>query len=124
MTSLCPRQNGVKISGGSSEQEFDYAVLAAPFQTVTSLLPQDALAAPLQAKLEHFEPSPITVGIPAVILRALRALGQATGTGEPPLRVTLDKRLHIAAGLGGGASDAGAAQMASVLSGRVEEVIR
>ncbi|WAC59163.1 4-(cytidine 5'-diphospho)-2-C-methyl-D-erythritol kinase [Brevundimonas sp. SL130] len=44
-----------------------------------------------------------------LILRALRALGEATGTGEPPLKVTLDKCLPIAAGLGGGSSDAGAA---------------
>lgn len=44
-----------------------------------------------------------------LILKALRALGQATGTGEPRLHVTLDKRLPIAAGLGGGSSDAGAA---------------
>jgi 4-diphosphocytidyl-2-C-methyl-D-erythritol kinase len=44
-----------------------------------------------------------------LILRALRALGGATGTGDPALRVTLDKRLPIAAGLGGGSSDAGAA---------------
>lgn len=44
-----------------------------------------------------------------LILRALRALGGATGTGEPPLKVTLDKRLPVAAGLGGGSSDAGAA---------------
>ena len=44
-----------------------------------------------------------------LILRALRALGQATGSGEPPLKVTLDKRLPIAAGLGGGSSDAAAA---------------
>jgi 4-diphosphocytidyl-2-C-methyl-D-erythritol kinase len=44
-----------------------------------------------------------------LILRALRALGEAAGIGEPPLRVTLDKALPIAAGLGGGSSDAGAA---------------
>lgn len=44
-----------------------------------------------------------------LILKALRALGEATGTGEPRLHVTLDKRLPIAAGLGGGSSDAGAA---------------
>jgi 4-diphosphocytidyl-2-C-methyl-D-erythritol kinase len=44
-----------------------------------------------------------------LILRALRALGEATGTGHPHLRVHLDKRLPIAAGLGGGSSDAGAA---------------
>lgn len=44
-----------------------------------------------------------------LILRALRRLGQVTYGGEPPLKVTLDKRLPIAAGLGGGSSDAGAA---------------
>jgi 4-diphosphocytidyl-2-C-methyl-D-erythritol kinase len=44
-----------------------------------------------------------------LVLRALRALGEAAGIGEPALKVTLDKRLPIAAGLGGGSSDAGAA---------------
>ena len=44
-----------------------------------------------------------------LILRALRRLGEATGVGEPGLAVRLDKRLPIAAGLGGGSSDAGAA---------------
>ena len=43
-----------------------------------------------------------------LILRALRALGEVTGIGEPPLYVHLEKRLPIAAGLGGGSSDAGA----------------
>lgn len=44
-----------------------------------------------------------------LILKALRALGDAAGIGEPALRVVLDKQLPIAAGLGGGSSDAGTA---------------
>lgn len=44
-----------------------------------------------------------------LILRTLRRLGEATGEGAPALRVVLDKQLPIAAGLGGGSSDAGAA---------------
>lgn len=44
-----------------------------------------------------------------LVLRAVRALAEAGGLPEPGLAFILDKRLPIAAGLGGGTSDAGAA---------------
>jgi len=46
-----------------------------------------------------------------LILKGLRALGEAAGIGAPKVRVTLDKQLPIAAGLGGGSSDAGTAML-------------
>jgi 4-diphosphocytidyl-2-C-methyl-D-erythritol kinase len=44
-----------------------------------------------------------------LVLRAARALAEAAGVLPPALRLVLDKQLPIAAGLGGGSSDAGAA---------------
>jgi zeta-carotene desaturase len=54
------RQNKVAAVTNTGEQEFDFAVLAAPFQNAGVLLPRDAQADSLQKKLEHFEPSSIT----------------------------------------------------------------
>jgi 4-diphosphocytidyl-2-C-methyl-D-erythritol kinase len=41
--------------------------------------------------------------------RALAAFRAATGWDAPPLRLTIDKRIPVAAGLGGGSADAAAA---------------
>ena len=60
VTAIRPQPSTVTIAAGSEEQTFDFAILAAPFQTVADLLPQDHLAAPLKADLAHFAPSPIT----------------------------------------------------------------
>lgn len=43
-----------------------------------------------------------------LVVRAARALMRQVGGPFPPLRLILDKRLPVAAGLGGGSSDAGA----------------
>jgi 4-diphosphocytidyl-2-C-methyl-D-erythritol kinase len=50
-------------------------------------------------------------GAPAENLaaRALKAFRAATGWEAPPLRLTIDKRIPMAAGLGGGSADAAAA---------------
>lgn len=60
VTAFRPMPEGVCVSGGAGEQAFDFAVLAAPFQTAGSLLPADALSTQLKATLERFEPSSIT----------------------------------------------------------------
>ncbi len=56
---------------------------------------------------------PFGADIPAgddnLVLRAARAFHVKLGGPVPPYRLILDKRLPIAAGLGGGSSDAGAA---------------
>src|SRR5688572_25835852 len=60
--------------------------------------------------LEVTGPFAAAVGAEAdnLVLRALQALSMAVGR-PLPVRLTLDKRLPVAAGLGGGSSDAGAA---------------
>jgi squalene-associated FAD-dependent desaturase len=58
-TAIGHKQGSVGVLAGAAEQQFDYAVLAAPFQTAASLLPSDAAAEPLRQQLTHFEASPI-----------------------------------------------------------------
>jgi zeta-carotene desaturase len=45
---------------GNGEQIFDYVILAAPFQSVASLLPAETTAEPIKQQLTRFESSSIT----------------------------------------------------------------
>jgi zeta-carotene desaturase len=60
VTAIGPKQDRVGVLTGSGEQQFDFAVLAAPFQNVASLLPEDAASESIKQQLAHFEPSSIT----------------------------------------------------------------
>ncbi len=57
-------------------------------------------------------------------LRALSAFREATGWDAPPQRLTIEKRIPVAAGLGGGSADAAAAlRLARHASGLGEEAL-
>jgi uncharacterized protein with NAD-binding domain and iron-sulfur cluster len=60
VTAIGPKQERVGVLTGSGEQQFDFVVLAAPFQSVANLLPTDAAATPIKERLAHFESSSIT----------------------------------------------------------------
>ena len=60
VTAIGTKQDQVGVLTGSAEQQFDYVVLAAPFQNVASLLPSDESAKPIKQQLTQFEPSSIT----------------------------------------------------------------
>lgn len=56
--------------------------------------------------------------------RALTIFREATGWQGPPLRLTIDKRIPIAAGLGGGSADAAAAlRLIHIASGMGDEAL-
>jgi squalene-associated FAD-dependent desaturase len=50
----------VKLAIPAAERSFDSVVLAAPFQTVSALLPEGGSSAELKQQLSHFDSSPIT----------------------------------------------------------------
>ena len=60
VNAIGPKQDRVGVLTSTGEQQFDFAVLAAPFQNVASLLPSDSSANPIKQQLAHFEPSSIT----------------------------------------------------------------
>jgi squalene-associated FAD-dependent desaturase len=71
-----PKQNAAGVLSNQGEQQFDFVVLAAPFQSVSSLLPVDDVSTPIKKQLAHFEASPIT-GIHLWFDREITALPHA-----------------------------------------------
>jgi squalene-associated FAD-dependent desaturase len=55
-----PEPGLVRISAGNGEADFDYLVLALPFDGLARVLPQSPEADPLREQLSHFESAPIT----------------------------------------------------------------
>jgi squalene-associated FAD-dependent desaturase len=58
--SILPDERGVRFRLQDSEEEFDYGVLAVPFDWLAKLLPDSVESQDLREKLRHFEASPIT----------------------------------------------------------------
>ena len=58
--SFLPLDTGVRIRTADSEEQFDYAVLAVPFDSLEKLLPNSPDSDELREKLSHFETAPIT----------------------------------------------------------------
>ena len=58
--SFLHEEKGVRLKLQDSEEEFDYAVLAVPFDSLAKLLPDSADSRDLREKLSHFETAPIT----------------------------------------------------------------
>jgi squalene-associated FAD-dependent desaturase len=55
-----PESTGVRVCSGGMEVICDAAILAAPFNTIMSILPEDEYSRPLRRQIACFESSPIT----------------------------------------------------------------
>jgi squalene-associated FAD-dependent desaturase len=58
--SFAPTPAGVRLKLQDSEEEFDNAVLAVPFDSLAKLLPDSPLSQDVRENLSHFETAPIT----------------------------------------------------------------
>src|SRR5581483_8580555 len=58
--SLLPNDKGVELRVQDSDEQFDYAILAIPFESLAKLLPHSSDAQDLRDKISHFETAPIT----------------------------------------------------------------
>ena len=58
--SFTPTRQGVRIKLQDSEKDFDYGILAVPFDSLSKLLPDVPESSETREKLTHFETSPIT----------------------------------------------------------------
>jgi 4-diphosphocytidyl-2-C-methyl-D-erythritol kinase len=61
-----------------------------------------------------FDAGPDSANLALAAIRAVRAVVARSGVATPPLAVRLEKRIPVAAGLGGGSSDAAAALDAAI----------
>jgi squalene-associated FAD-dependent desaturase len=60
LEAFSPEPGRVRVSVGDGEADFDYLVLALPFDGLARVLPENPEATPLRDKLSHFESAPIT----------------------------------------------------------------
>lgn len=58
--SFLPLETGARLKVQDSEEQFDYAVFAVPFDSLAKLLPDSPDSQDLREKLSHFENAPIT----------------------------------------------------------------
>ena len=60
VSAFAPQADGVAVTSNAGQKTFDFAVLAAPFQSLGNLLPSDEFSRALKSKLDRFGSSPIT----------------------------------------------------------------
>jgi zeta-carotene desaturase len=60
VTTFQPSSDSVQVQSATSQDSFDFLVLALPFDALNRVLPEAPESTPIREKLSHFETSPIT----------------------------------------------------------------